>query len=107
MIYTFANRTVGLVGQFETPIELMRLAIFYLGGNCVTLDSPYFIPDVIVIGMNTPIKAINAIEDHFMSGKASSIPVFEGKINDHMPEDKLFCDILDRVKSELPWGEAY
>jgi len=107
MIYTFANRTVGLVGQFETPIELMQLAIFYLGGRCFVVYNKIIIPDVIVIGKHTSSKAIEAIEKHFMNGQMSSIPVYEAKINDHMPDDKMFSDILDRVKEELPWCIGY
>lgn len=107
MIYTFANRNVGLVGKFETAYELMPLAIQYLGGNIFPLFNKLVRPEVIVIGMHTDSKVIKDIEDNFMKGPMAAIIVYEGKIDDHMPDDKLFCDIIERVKKELPWTKHY
>lgn len=103
MIFTFANRSVGLVGQFDTPIEIMRLVISYLGGSVVIVDSQWLIPDVVVFGMNTKLEVIDKMEKHFVKSQF----VYEGKINDHMPDERTFGDIIDRVKEELPWGEGY
>lgn len=104
MILTFANRTVGLVGQFDTPVEIMRLVISYLGGTVFIVDSQYLVPEVVIFGMNTKLEVMEKMEKHFT--KTSQF-VYEGKINDHMPDERTFGDIIDRVKEELPWGEAY
>lgn len=105
MIYTFANRTVGMVGNFDTATEIMTLVIQYLGGHVVPMTMTHFKPEVLVMGMNTSHEVIKDIEKYFDG--PGTIWVYEGKINDHMPDDKLFSDIIDRVKQELPWGKHY
>lgn len=107
MIYTFANRTVGLAGNFETAVEIMPLVIQYLGGNIVPLFNKFVRPEVIVIGMNTPSDIMEDIENNFMKGQMPAMIVYEGKIHDHMPEEKTFSEIIDRVKQELPWASRY
>jgi hypothetical protein len=105
MIFTFANRTVGLVGRFDTPIEVMDLVVSYLGGRVCRMTNGYFKPEVLIIGKRTKDKVMTDIENHFKDFDTQI--VYEGKIDDHMPDKRTFGDLIDRVKQELPWGKFY
>jgi len=105
MSYTFANRTVALVGAFKHPIELIQEVVSYLGGTVVHRGVYLGSTNVIIIGANTDYNSISAIEQYF--SRFNPIIVYEYKLEDHMYQDDTLGDTIDKVKINIPWSSFY
>lgn len=107
----FANRNVCILGVTSSPIELLEAVIVYLGGNIVNVRNLVYTPDVIVIGSNTDQNSITEIERYvhnFNSEKIfDSFIVYEGKMEDYMPDSLTYGDVIDLVKPNIPWSAFY
>lgn len=102
MVYTFVNRTVALIGVFETPIEIMQLIIQQLGG---TIVFPYINiqADVYVIGQNTDQKVFDNFDKNFKNTLNSPVIVYEGKFDDHVLDGLCLGERIDFFKQQLNW----
>lgn len=103
MIYTFAGRSVVLIGKFEVPIEIMLAIIQGLGGNIIINPDPSFQPRIYVIGKHTDESVYEYFIETTASLKYTPILVHEDKFDEFVRDDLTIEQRIEKLLPYFPW----
>lgn len=103
MIYTFAGRTVALVGVFETPIDLMHAMIQGLGGQITINPDPLFRPRIYVIGKRSDPSVLEYFNRIALDLRVTPILVHEERFDEFVLDGFTLEERIEKLMPQFPW----
>jgi hypothetical protein len=103
MIYTFAGRSVALVGKFDTPIEIMQVIIQGLGGNIILNPDPHFHPRIYVIGKHSGSAVLEYFTNLALDVRVTPIIVHEARFDEFVLDGFSLEERIVKLLPQFPW----